>query len=66
MTISDVDPEIFCDVAEIVVGPDNNPVASPVELMFATDGDDEVQAADCVMSCDEPSLNVAVAVNCSV
>ncbi len=52
------------ELAEMVVLPGEILVAYPGEFIAATAGTDEVQVADCVMSCVEPSVNVAVAENC--
>lgn len=51
-------------LAEMVVLPGEILVAYAGELIAATAGADEVQVAGCVMSCVEPSVNVAVAENC--
>ncbi len=53
-TVSVVDPDTFPNVAVIVVLPVETEVASPLEpaalLMVATDGVDELQVVDAVMS----------------
>jgi len=57
-------PAMEPELAEIVVVPTEALSAIPAPFMAATAGNEDVQLADCVMSCVDPSLNVAVAVNC--
>ena len=60
------DPLIPDWVAEIVVCPTASPVASPVPLIVATVVPDELHVTEFVRVCVLPSLNVPVAVNCSL
>ena len=60
------DPLIPDWVAEIVVCPTASPVARPVPLTLATVVVDELHVTEFVRVCVLPSLNVPVAVNCSV
>jgi hypothetical protein len=53
-------------LAETDVVPTTMPVARPEEFIGATLGIDEVHVDDCVTSCVEPSLKVAIAVNCTL
>ena len=53
-------------LAAMVDWPVLSPVARPLALMATTDGFDELHVARVVRFCLLPSLNVPVAVNCSV
>jgi len=53
-------------VAVMVVDPEARAVAKPEAVIFATFPLASVQVADGVTSWEEPSLKVAVALNCSV
>ncbi len=68
VTVSIVDADTFPDDAVIVVDPGANDAAWPREpaalLTDATATFDELQVADAVRSCVEPSEKVPVAVNC--
>lgn len=66
LTVNDVLPAMLPDFAEIVVVPTASAVASPVALMVAVEGVLEVHVTEVVRFCVEASLNVPVAVNCSV
>jgi len=70
VTASEVDPEIFPDVAVIVVEPAATEVVNPLEpaalLMAAIVAADDFQVTDVVRFCVEPSEYVPVAVNCLV
>jgi hypothetical protein len=69
-TVNRVDPDLFPNVAVIVVDPDATGVANPFEpaalLMAATAAVDEPQVTAVVRFCMEPSEYVPVAVNCLV
>jgi hypothetical protein len=58
VTVSDIDPEIVPQVAEMLVEPVPTEVANPFELpallMAATDGEDELQVTVVVRICVEP------------
>jgi hypothetical protein len=54
------------EIASIVALPTPTPVASPLVVMVATPIFIEAQVTEPVTSCDDPSLNVPVAVNCVV
>ena len=54
------------DAAPIVLEPRATAVARPDEVMVATEGLEEFQFAELVISDMEPSVKVAVAVNCRV
>ena len=60
------EPLIPDRVAEMVVCPTATPVASPVPLTVATAVVDELHVTEFVRFCVLPSLNVPVAVNCSL
>src|SRR6478672_7568316 len=66
VTVSTVDPETVPDAAEMVAVPLAELVASPVLLTVAVPDAFEVHAAVEVRSCELPSVNVPVAVNCCV
>ena len=57
-------PLIEPELAEIVVCPTEALFTVPAPFMTATAGIEDAQLADCVTSCVDPSLNVAMAVNC--
>jgi hypothetical protein len=62
VTVSCAEPLTAPAVAVIVVWPAPRLFATPVELMVATDADEDVQLTDAVRFCVVPSLNVPVAV----
>jgi hypothetical protein len=64
VTVSTVEPEIAPDVALMVDGPAEAPVARPPAVMVATAGVAELQVTLPVKFCVLLSLNVPVAVNC--
>jgi hypothetical protein len=68
VTVIVADPDMFPDVAVIVVEPTAAEVARPLvaaaPLMAATAAADEFQVTSVVRSCVVPSENVPVAVNC--
>jgi hypothetical protein len=66
LMVSVVDPVTDPELAEIVVVPTVRLVAKPVLDMAPAVGTKDVQTADGVMSWVEPSVKVAVAVNCAV
>ena len=53
-------------VAVIVVDPAASVVAKPLLLTVATEVVDELHTTPFTRSCDEPSVKIAVAVNCSL
>jgi len=59
-------PVTVPEVALIVAVPIILATAAPATLMLAVAGADEIQVAVCVRFCVLPSVNVPVAVNCSV
>ena len=63
-TLTVVLPAIEPEVAEIVAEPRARAVASPPAVIDATLASDEAQVTAPVMSCELPSENVPVAVNC--
>jgi hypothetical protein len=65
LTVRKLDPVTEPAFADTVVVPASMPSASPAEFTAATAGLEDVQVADCVMSWVDPSLYVAMAVNCS-
>jgi hypothetical protein len=65
-TVKGVLPDMFPDVAVIVVVPGATAVARPVLLIVATDVTKELQLTWGVRSRLEPSEYLPVAVNCSV
>jgi len=65
-TVSPVEPVIVPKAAFIVVLPLATLEASPVALIVAAAGVEDVQTTDAVMSCVLLSLKVPVAVNCFV
>ena len=66
-TVSNVEPETFPSVAEIMlVSPAVTAVANPVGLIVAASGVAEPHVTESVMSCVVPPTKVAVAVNCNV
>jgi hypothetical protein len=64
--VSSVFPDLLPDVAVITDVPAATPVARPPILMVATPIAPDDQVTDAVISCDVPSENVPVAVNCLV
>jgi hypothetical protein len=70
VTVSEVEPDMPPDAAEIVVEPAAAKVANPLEpaalLMAATAAVDELQVTVIVRSCVVLSENVPVATNCWV
>jgi hypothetical protein len=62
VTVSSVDPLMAPAVAVIVVWPAPTAVATPSELMLATEEAEEPQLTELVRSCMLPSLKVPVAV----
>ena len=66
VTVKVVEPLIAPKAASIVVCPTATAVASPVVLIVATPGADELHAAALVTLCVLASLYVPVAVNCCV
>jgi hypothetical protein len=65
-TVKGVLPDIFPDVAAIVVVPEETAVASPPVLIVATEVSKELQPAWAVRSRLDPSEYLPVAVNCTV
>ena len=63
MTVNSDDPLTPPNRAEIVVVPTLLELSNPLAVMFATLEDDD-HFATLVTSCELPSENVAVAVNC--
>ncbi len=63
VTVKVVEPPMLAATAVIVVWPVDKLVASPLALAVATDGADELQWAEWVTSCVEPSVKVPTAVN---
>jgi hypothetical protein len=61
-----IDPEVALEVALIVVVPIALARAEPAALTVAVAGGDEIHVTDCVKFCVLPSVNVPVAVSCSV
>ena len=59
-------PVTVPEVALIVAVPSTLATAAPATLTLAFAGADEIQVAVCVRFCVLPSVNVPVAVNCSV
>src|ERR1039458_4791067 len=59
-------PVIDPEVALIVAAPTTLARAEPAALTLAVAGPDEIHVADCVRFCVLPSVNVPVAVSCSV
>ena len=55
-TVRTAAPVAEPELAEMLVVPASMLIASPVELTVATLGFEDVQVANCVMSCVEPSL----------
>ena len=66
VTVNTVEPEIDDDVAVIVEVPTPAPVARPVAVIVAIEVVLELHVTVLVRFCVVPSLNVPVAVNCSV
>jgi hypothetical protein len=64
--VSDDVPLILPELAVIVVTPEAIPVASPPVLMLAISGAEELHITESVTFLLLPSLNVPMAVNCSV
>ena len=65
-TVSIVEPVTDPELADMVVAPARLALASPVALMLATYGADELQRTVEVRSCEDPSLYVPVAENCKL